>query len=472
MAIILGWISWLGNAIAPVSLARRFLIGALLWSLLMVSGTIVATTTAYNAQLTHLLDQELNSTLVTLSRAIDTDDNDVLTGIENKLPTDPRYEVPLSGRYWAIIDLKNEELVDDDFRSRSLWDANTPVTAELVRLARQSSGTVLHVNLEGPTGENVRVATQLIRLAERGTPVLLVAAADRTDTDAGGAQLRVLLTVAMLGLAVGTLLAMALGLRVALRPFERVQADINAVREGRQTSLSGNYPAEVRPLSEALNRLLEHNRSVVVRARTHVGNLAHALKTPLAVLRNEAGGASQLDHVVQRQTESMLANVEHYLQRAQAAARADVLGARTELAPVVDGLIRILQRLYNDRAIRFDVDVPDDLSVSAERQDLEEMLGNLMDNASKWARSVVIVSASKLADGTIAIDVDDDGTGLPETQMAQALKRGVRFDETAPGSGLGLSIVSDLAEMNQGELSLMSNINGGLRARLTLKGVG
>ena len=438
----------------------------------MVSGTIVATMAAYNAQLIHLLDQELNSTLVTLSRATDSDADETLIGVENKLPTDPRYEVPLSGRYWAIVDLKDADSFDDDIRSRSLWDGNTPITPALIEFAKQSSGSVLHINSEGPAGESVRVAAQLITLPTRGAPVLLVAAADRTDTDAGGAQLRVLLTVAMLGLAIGTLLAMALGLRVALRPFERVQADINAVREGRQTGLSGNYPLEVRPLSEALNRLLEHNRSVVVRARTHVGNLAHALKTPLAVLRNEAKGTSQLDHVVRRQTESMLSNVEHYLQRAQAAARADILGARTELAPVINGLVRTLQRLYEDRAIRFNVEVSEEFSVSAEQQDLEEMLGNLMENASKWARSVVTVSASKLSDGTVAIDVDDDGTGLSEAQMAEALKRGVRFDETAPGSGLGLSIVSDLAEMNQGELSLISNINGGLRARLTLKAVG
>ncbi|MGB1068400.1 MAG: hypothetical protein ACPG07_00565, partial [Henriciella sp.] len=143
MAVILGWIRWLGNVIAPVSLARRFLIGALLWSVLMVSGTIVATMAAYNAQLIHLLDQELNSTLVTLSRATDSDADETLIGVENKLPTDPRYEVPLSGRYWAIVDLKDADSFDDDIRSRSLWDEPVPMSPRLLKLLAMLTGGLL-----------------------------------------------------------------------------------------------------------------------------------------------------------------------------------------------------------------------------------------------------------------------------------------------------------------------------------------
>ncbi|MEM7766433.1 MAG: ATP-binding protein [Pseudomonadota bacterium] len=261
---------------------------------------------------------------------------------------------------------------------------------------------------------------------------------------------------------------MAVQVRVVLAPLGRVQKDVSDVREGRRTRLDDDYPAEVRPLSEELNKLLDHNREVVERARTHVGNLAHALKTPLAVLRNEADGQSALDDVVRRQTEAMRANVEHYLSRAQAAARAQAIGARTEIKPVLDGLVRLLNRLFADQEIEVGAAVEPGMAFRGEAQDLEEMLGNLMENGCKWARSRVAVSVVEGSDGQVHIHVDDDGPGLSPDERAAALQRGVRLDETAPGTGLGLSIVKDLAELYSGSLSLSDAPLGGLRATLIL----
>ena len=196
-----------------------------------------------------------------------------------------------------------------------------------------------------------------------------------------------------------------------------------------------------------------------------MGNLAHALKTPLAVLRNEATGETQLDDVVRRQSESMQTNVEHYLKRAQMVARAQTLGARTELRPVIDGIARMLNRLYDARGVNVSVDGGVGAVFRGEKQDLEEMVGNLMENACKWASSEVLVRVRDTA-AALTIDVEDNGKGLSPEEREGALKRGVRLDETTPGTGLGLSIVKELAELHRGSLELGDAELGGLKAQL------
>ena len=296
-----------------------------------------------------------------------------------------------------------------------------------------------------------------------------MAAADREATDEGANQLRFLLVISMTFLAAGTLIALWVGLRLALLPFNRVQLHIAQVREGKRPKLDGDYPVEVLPLTQELNKLLDNNRAIVERAQTHVGNLAHALKTPLAVLRNEANGSTPLDDVVRRQTESMRANVEHYLKRAQAAARAEALGVRTDMGPVIAGLVRLLNRLFGDSGVTVESRIRTEVFVRVEQQDLEEMLGNIMENACKWTKSRVEVSAEPGDNGLMLIHVDDNGEGLTGEEMAAAVKRGVRLDETAPGTGLGLSIVADIAEMNGGKLTLSDSPLGGLRATIALR---
>ena len=345
-----------------------------------------------------------------------------------------------------IIAVDDEGSLSDDIRPRSVWDGEPPLPSDLAEAALAEPGAVIRgSNSDGPAGEPIRIAVQSITIPNRDNPILLVAASDITQSNEGAEELRTILIIAMTALAGGTLLAMALGLRFALRPLDRIQSDISDIREGRQASLSGDYPEEVQPLSAELNKLLEHNRSVVTRSRTHVGNLAHALKTPLAVLRNEAKGESQLDDVVRRQTETMHANVEHYLRRAQAAARAEALGVRTQVLEAADGIARVMNKLFEREGKQVAVDIPATLYVRTEQQDLEEILGNLLDNACKWTRRDVRVSARPDEDGMIVIHIDDDGPGLSPEEREQAVKRGVRLDETAPGTGLGLSIVADIA---------------------------
>lgn len=454
-----------------LSLARRILIGALIWSVVIVVGGVVAMSAAYRAQTISILDDELDSTLVTLARAIAplADDSGRVADDPDKLPSDPRYETPLSGKYWVIVALQDDASFGDDIRPRSVWDGEPPLPRAMADAALVETGTIVRGNDIGPAGEPIRIAVQAITIENRSMPILLVAASDRTQTDEGANRLRTILLTAMGAMAAGTLLAMALGLRYALRPLGRIQQDIAEIRDGRRAKLEEDYPSEVQPLSEELNKLLDHNRNVVSRARTHVGNLAHALKTPLAVLRNEANGDTQLDEVVKRQTESMRSNVDHYLKRAQAAARAETLGTRTQVKEAASGLVRMMNKLFAREGKTIQLEVPEDAFVRVETQDLEEMLGNLIDNACKWATEKILVHSEPDENGMLLIHVDDDGPGLTPEQREQALQRGIRLDETAPGSGLGLAIVADIAGMNSGGLHLSESPLGGLRATLSLR---
>nr|WP_290920651.1 ATP-binding protein [Hyphomonas sp. 34-62-18] len=310
-----------------------------------------------------------------------------------------------------------------------------------------------------------RVAAMAIIVENRPTPLVLIAAADRTPNDEAATRFRDMLLVTMIALFGGVFAAMVLAVRYSLNPLHKLETDVVKVREGETQKLSGDYPAEVRPLTEELNKLIEHNREVVERARMHVGNLAHALKTPLAVLRNEAKGSSQLDDVVRRQAEAMQTNVEHYLKRARMAARAEAIGARTDVRPVLDGLARMLNRLFDARGIEVTVTGAPAAIFRGEQQDFEEMAGNLMENACKWAASEVLVTISDTG-RELVITVEDDGPGLTPEQRTGAIKRGVRLDETTPGTGLGLSIVTELAELHKGSFELGDAALGGLKATL------
>jgi signal transduction histidine kinase len=255
----------------------------------------------------------------------------------------------------------------------------------------------------------------------------------------------------------------------------RLGAAIGLVRTGEASRIAGRYPPDLDPLAGELNQLIDANREILERARTQVGNLAHALKTPLSVMINEAdAGDGPLSQTVKTQAAIMRDQVQYYLDRARAAALSGALGGVTEIAPSLDALIRTFSKISQGRGITGTHAVPTNLRFRGEKQDLEEMLGNLLDNAFKWAESTVEVAVepgNRDQPERIALVIDDDGPGLPPDAMADVIKRGRRLDETTPGSGLGLSIVGDLAKLYGGELSLQPSPLGGLRARLVLPSV-
>jgi len=276
-------------------------------------------------------------------------------------------------------------------------------------------------------------------------------------------------------IAITTVVCLVVGMsqvRRGLASFDELRARLVDVREGRHSRLEGHYPAEVQPLVSDLNALLGDREQRVARALTTAGDLAHGLKTPLAVLNREAERAAAAGHTevaaaITRQVDRMRRQVDYHLAQARASASGGNPGVRCHVLTSADGLARTMHTLHADRGVRVDVNVPHEHFVQGQREDLDEMLGNLVDNACKWATSRVTITSS-LESGVVVIDVDDDGAGLDPSLREAVLRRGVRADEAAPGSGLGLAIVRDLAELYGGSISLHESPAGGVRARLAL----
>jgi signal transduction histidine kinase len=260
--------------------------------------------------------------------------------------------------------------------------------------------------------------------------------------------------------------------RRGLSPIENLRNRLAGLHEGRDQRVEGTYPTEVQPLVNDLNALLNLRQQAVLRAVAKAGDLAHGLKTPLAILAHEAersgaAGQTEVAAAITQQVDRMRRQVDYHLAHARAAASGAAPGARCSIGESAEGLTRAVLRLYAERGITIEVHVPPELSVRVQREDLDEMLGNLLDNACKWGRSRVTISASQTGAG-MEIAVDDDGRGLPERMREAVLQRGVRADEAAPGSGLGLAIVGDLAEVYGGSITLDTAPLGGLSARLWL----
>jgi len=302
---------------------------------------------------------------------------------------------------------------------------------------------------------------------------------DATEIDEETRAFNIYLAVTFAALTVGLLLTTIFQVRFGLKPLKRISNSLAAIRSGHAERLEGDFPREIAPLARETNALLDANRAIVERARTHVGNLAHAIKTPLSVLVNEASAkrGDLLADKVLEQAEIMRSQVAHHLERARIAARVQTIGTVTEVAPVVAALCRTMEKIHRDRDVAIDIEVQDGARFRGERQDLEEMTGNLIDNACKWARQRVFVevlvepAAGTAAEPVLRIVVDDDGPGLSPDERRQVARRGRRLDETKPGSGLGLSIVTDLAALYGGSLTLGAAPIGGLRAELALPGV-
>jgi signal transduction histidine kinase len=276
-------------------------------------------------------------------------------------------------------------------------------------------------------------------------------------------------------LTIVAVLCMLIGLwqvRRGLNPIEQLRQRLAAIRDGHSRRIDGVYPSEVQPLVDDLNLLLEHREAAVARAVAKAGDLAHGLKTPLAVLAHEAeraaaAGHTELAAAIEQQLDRMRRQTDYHLAQARAAASGSIPGARTALDAAAGGLIRTLLRLHADRRLAIDNLVEPSHHVRCQREDVDEMLGNLLDNACKWARTAVQVSSAQTGD-TIVIAIDDDGAGLAPELRTAVLQRGVRADEASPGSGLGLAIVRDLAAVYGGSVALEQSRLGGVRAVLRL----
>jgi signal transduction histidine kinase len=383
---------------------------------------------------------------------------------------DPQFELPGSGWYWQIT--RMDDPTHEIKASRSLFTNRLPKLSDLnvpVGVGGSRRGYAL-----GPDGRRLRIVERVIDAGDAGIYLVQVAASSE-EMEEQIERFQVELTIAFAALAIALAMVAAVQVRFGLRPLRLLQQELATIRSGESERIDGVYPSEIAPLADELNLLIGANRDILERARTQVGNLAHALKTPLSVIVNEASATpSPLADKVSEQAHIMRDQISFYLDRARAAARGGALGAATQVAPCVEALLRTFSKIYSERGVQFHGAVAPELRFLGEKQDLEEMIGNLLDNAGKWATRRVDITIGVEGAGqprsTLVILIDDDGPGLAPHLRAQATERGRRLDETKPGSGLGLSIVVDLAAAYGGSLELDDSPGGGLRARLRLPG--
>jgi signal transduction histidine kinase len=455
------------EALRRPSLARRLVLLAVGWSLAALMITAVVLAFLFQQAAIRRVDQGLHELIDNLVRysTVDAQTQEVFA----PPLTDERALAAYSGRYWEIAYPTPDGKVVPSTRSYSLFDSELKTPPDLVARFKAQPGKAVAYDTRGPLNEPLRARAQQNMLPGRSTPVIFLAAEDRTAIDRDVRGFVAATAVAFLILGGGLIAAIILQVRVGLQPLFELRREVAAVRRGKAERLGGAYPVELTPLAEELNALVAHNQEVVERQRTHVGNLAHALKTPISVMLTEASQRpGPLAEVVGRQTEAMRRQVDHHLRRARAAARAQGQGERTSVAEALDELARTLERIFQDKGIEIDWDAADDLYFLGERQDLFEIAGNGIENACKWGRARVRVRAEAAGEERLRLTIDDDGPGLPEDAREAALKRGARLDESAPGSGLGLSIIAELARAYGGALRLDTSPLGGLRLEVEL----
>jgi len=452
------------------SLRIRLLAGTLFWiaATILVAGWGLGSlfrqhvATQFHAELRTHLDQ------LTAQLTLDEQGQPRLS-----LPlSDPRMSRPYSGYYWQV-DLVGHPTVGQ-LRSRSLWDY-----VLLVPPDTPADGEIHQHRIVGPQGQMLGMVERSMRIDDTpdGKPrtFRLIAAADESLMSEPASRFSGALWLALGLLGAGMAAAALMQVFVGLAPLRTLRDSLGKVRSGEAQRLEGEFPVEVMPLIEEFNTVLAQNTEVVERARTQAGNLAHALKTPLSVLANAARSHTEqcpeLAHLVTDQIDIARRQVDYHLARAQAAAATRMPGAKTLLLPTIEGLVRAMRRIYAERQIELTIrDFPASLSFRGEAQDLQEMLGNLLDNACKWAARNVELNV--LSNGvTVTVMIDDDGAGLAADQRQAVIRRGVRADEQVPGSGLGLAIVDDLARLHGGQLELTDSPLGGLRSVLTLPAI-
>ena len=391
-------------------------------------------------------------------------------GVDTSRFVDATAEIYHSGRYWQVAQIDDAAHVQRAKTSRSLWDSKLALPPAVLAQAKVKIGKPVFFDGVGPEREPLRVA--VIYSTIESHAVVFMAGDDARPVEKDVRTFGILTAVALLLLALGSLAAIFVQVRIGLRPLFDLTDEIAGVQGGQQLRLTKTYPDEIAPVARQLNAFLDYAQDVVERQRMHVGNLAHALKTPLSVLLATAGDAEgTLPETVRKQTETMRAQVDHHLRRARAAARSSAMGERTPVDPVLDELAVMLEQVFQDKGVIIDWRAPDDVSFRGERQDLQEIAGNLLENACIWCkRKVRILTEFDAASQTLTIDIEDDGPGLDEARFAEVLKRGARLDESVPGSGLGLSIVDELVRAYGGQLQFERSTLGGLKVRVSLPG--
>lgn len=457
------------------SLTARVLLLATLWSAVALVVIAVVISTLYRQGTERGFQELLRAQLYNVINSVSVGENGKLAGRPEL--GDLRFSQPATGWYWMVEPL-------GDFKAEPLTSASLGT----IKLAMPPIAAVpfddnyerFYVEDDGE-GNKVQVAETEVVLDQDGRAARFRVSGNRAIVEADIQAFSNRLYLALGGFGIGSLVVNALAILIGLKPLDQARAALERIRRGEAERLPKDFPREIQPLASEVNALIDSNRRIVERARMQVGNLAHSLKTPIAVLLNESRVLDKgHGELVKSQAEAMQGQVQSYLNRARIAAQRDTVLARSEAEPVLERLLRVMRRLNPGLAFDLSV-VPSGLSLAMEQQDVEETVGNLLENAARFAKGRVSIAVSLAVDGPseeesqrrawVEVLVDDDGPGLEPDQIREAMKRGRRLDESKPGTGLGLSIVSEIATEYEGTVTLGRSPSGGLRARLLLPGV-
>lgn len=441
---------------ARLSIAARLFWLSAIGLVLALAATGLLMSELYSRALERTVNDSLDFQLTTLvARALEAGD----IADPSVIAADPRFGRPVSGWYWQIASADGEVL--------ALSDSAIGIVLPALEGAFDAANSRA-ANVRDASGTWLRVLERRVGLPQTGEVTITVTANwDEVTREVGAFRRQALLVLMVIGVLLAVLTAV-LG-RASLAPVNRLLTAIENIRGGVAPQITGDYPRELAPLADEVNELLRSNARIVERARNQVGNLAHALKTPLAVLRNDAsGGATAFEKSVLAQTETMSALVAVYLDRAQLSARSAIVGQRTDVGVVLRRLGKVMDKLHPGRQVGLDLPKAGALWFRGDAGDLEEMAGNLVDNACKWATGEVSVAARAAGAERLVIEVEDDGPGFAAAEADKVMRRGVKLDEKAPGSGLGLDIVKELVAIYGGELDLGAAALGGLKVTLTL----
>ncbi|MEF1254988.1 MULTISPECIES: ATP-binding protein [unclassified Vibrio] len=432
-----------------LSLKSRLVLAAVVWLTAMIIAVGVSVPNQVFSYMVDDTKSQLTIYMDEISASLEADKTGNLT-LTSTL-SDPRFNRPYSGLYWSAK--TDKELL----RSRSLWDKK--ITSEKKEK-----------EYFGARNEKLIYIKTTLYYPDYDGPIEVIIGIDEQPIEDTVGSLMSQLWIILALLYFGVLAVIFLQVQWSLSPLTKMHKELSQLRSGEKTQLDQDYPKEVAPVVSDLNALVFHYQELLERARHHAGNLSHALKTPLSVLKNEIAA---LDQETQRYlhppVEQIQSQIDYHLGRARMAGSKNILSVRANPSQRVDAISMAFDKVYAERGVTLINELDSDIQVAVDKTDLDEMVGNLLENAYKWSESIIRVHSETLAADDIAIIIEDDGPGIPDEKLKQAIERGVRLDETTPGTGLGLNIVSEMAHSYRGKLTLSRSSMGGLRAVLTLK---
>ena len=442
------------------SLALRLFLSASVWILLtLISGGLLLSD-IFRESTEKSFEDKLNLFMETLIGSSKIDSTDSIT-VVNPLG-DPRFFQPYSGWYWQINDASRTLE-----RSRSMWDQVFTLDKRLIGGRAQ----FINSNLKKDKEDNI-VMSQRLKIIQReisfpgfDKPLTFMISGDTEEVEKNILVFNNILISSLVILGLGLLLSVYLQVKYGLLPLKKIKNSLFKIRNGDAVKLEDNYPTEVSPLAKEINILLDHNEKIVERAKTHVGNLAHALKTPLAIITNHVDKTQ--DTTVKPQIEHIKKNIDRYLNKARSSSSNKKKKKKINIDFTVKRITNVFKKINPNLQISLMI-VSKDLTIPGNTDDLDEILGNLLENACKWTSSIVELKVFKCSENEIKFTISDDGPGLPMKRRKEVFARGFRLDEQIPGTGLGLNIVKDTVEQYYGRVWLSESIFDGLEVNVVL----